>query len=90
MVINCSNLGQTDNPELQLDLSKLPTTATVCDIVYRPLITPLLAEAQKRGNAIVEGLGMLLHQGRLGFGYWFGRDPEVSVELYKYMGELAK
>ncbi len=90
MVVNCSNLGQTDNPELQLDLGKLAPTATVCDIVYRPLITPLLAEAQKRGNPIVEGLGMLLHQGRLGFGYWFGRDPEVSVELYKYMGELAK
>jgi len=89
LVVNCSVLGMTGQPELDLDLGLLPLRATVCDIVYRPLETPLLKAARARGNRAVEGLGMLLHQGRLGFEYWFGRDPEVTPELYDYMKELS-
>lgn len=89
LVVNCSTLGMDAQPELELSLDKLSPTATVCDIVYRPLVTPLLKRAKARGNPVVEGLGMLLHQGRLGFEHWFGRDPEVTTELYAYMGKLA-
>jgi shikimate dehydrogenase len=89
LVVNCTSLGMEGQPALDLDLSALPPAATVCDIVYRPLVTPLLKGASARGNPVVEGLGMLLHQGRLGFGHWFGRDPEVTPELYDYMGKLA-
>ena len=51
------------------------------DIVYVPLKTPLLAAAQSRGNRCVDGLDMLLHQGRLGFKAWFGADVAVSADL---------
>ena len=51
------------------------------DVVYVPLQTPLLAAAAARGNVTVDGLGMLLHQGRPGFAAWFGRDPEVTQQL---------
>ncbi|MBI1214741.1 MAG: shikimate dehydrogenase [Alphaproteobacteria bacterium] len=89
LVVNCSTLGMADNPALDIELDKLPPEATVCDIVYRPLVTNLLKRAKARGNPVVEGLGMLLHQGRLGFEHWYGRDPEVTAELYAYMGKLA-
>ena len=89
LLVNCSSLGMTDQPPLDLDLSRLPPEAAVCDIVYRPRLTPLLQEAQKRGHKTVEGLPMLLHQGRLGFEYWFGKDPEVTQELYRHMAEAA-
>jgi shikimate dehydrogenase len=89
MLINCTSLGMAGEPPLDIDLAKLPKEATVCDLVYRPLVTPLLKSAHARGNLVVEGLGMLLHQGRLGFEHWFGRDPEVTKELYEYMGKLA-
>jgi shikimate dehydrogenase len=82
LVVNCTSLGMAGQGELDLDLSHLPETAGVCDIVYRPLITPLLKAAKLRGNRMVEGLPMLLHQGRLGFDFWFGRDPAVTPELY--------
>ena len=49
--------------------------ALVTDVVYTPLITPLLAVARARGNPVVDGLGMLLHQARPGFRAWFGADP---------------
>jgi shikimate dehydrogenase len=89
LLVNCTSLGMVDQPALDLDLKLLPKEATVADLVYRPLVTPLLKSAHKRGNPVVEGLGMLLHQGRLGFEYWFGRDPEVTKDLYEFMGKLA-
>jgi shikimate dehydrogenase len=46
-------------------------------------------QAQAQGNPVLEGLGMLLHQGRLGFQHWFGIDPEVTPELYQTMTEAA-
>jgi shikimate dehydrogenase len=89
LLVNCTSLGMVDQPALDLDLRQLPTAAMVADLVYRPLVTPLLKSAHKRGNPVVEGLGMLLHQGRLGFEHWFGRDPEVTKDLYEFMGKLA-
>jgi shikimate dehydrogenase len=53
----------------------------VTDIVYAPLETPLLRAANARGNPVVDGLGMLLHQARPGFEAWFGVAPEVDAEL---------
>lgn len=53
----------------------------VNDIVYAPLETGLLAAARARGNPVIDGLGMLLHQARAGFHAWFGVDPVVDEEL---------
>lgn len=89
LVVNCTTLGMAGQPPLELDLLRLPPGAGVADIVYRPLITPLLVAAKKRGNPVAEGLPMLLHQGRLGFEHWFGRDPEVTKDLYKEIAAAA-
>ena len=59
----------------------LPWSAVVADIVYVPLKTALLRNAETRNNCIVDGLGMLLHQARPGFLAWFGREPEVTPAL---------
>ena len=80
LLVNTTSLGMTGKPPLEIDLKKLPTSAVVDDIVYIPLETDLLARARARGNACVDGLGMLLHQGRMGFKAWFGADPQVSDE----------
>lgn len=83
LLVNNTSLGMTGKPPLEIDLKKLPTGAVVDDIVYIPLETDLLARARTRGNACVDGLGMLLHQGRMGFKAWFGADPQVSDEQRK-------
>jgi shikimate dehydrogenase len=64
-----------------LDLGLLPQTALVTDIVYTPLVTPLLADARARNLRSVDGLGMLLHQAVPGFEAWFGVRPHVTPEL---------
>ena len=81
LLVNTTTLGMTGKPSLDLDLEPLPANAVVNDIIYAPLMTPLLEAAKKRSNPIVDGVGMLLHQARPGFQQWFGTDPEVTDDL---------
>jgi shikimate dehydrogenase len=81
ILINTTSLGMAGEPALKLELSQLPPTAVVVDIVYVPLETALLVNARQRGHRIVDGLGMLLHQGRPGFEAWFGSPVQVTREL---------
>ena len=81
LLVNTTNLGMIGAPKLSMPLTKLPRSAIVTDIVYTPLMTPLLVSARERGNRIVDGLGMLLHQAQPGFTAWFGREPKVTEAL---------
>ena len=81
LLVNTTSLGMAGEPPLELDLSALPRTAPVADLVYVPLETGLLGRARRRGHKVVDGLGMLLHQGRPGFAAWFGAEVRVSREL---------
>lgn len=81
LLVNCTSLGMAGQPPLELTLRPLSASAVVADLVYTPLETTLLADARRRGNATVEGLGMLLHQAVPGFSHWGGRVPEVDDAL---------
>jgi len=81
MVVNTTSCGMVGQGALDLELDKLPKTALAADIIYIPLETPFLAAARKRGNRTVNGLGMLLNQGRPAWRTWFGIEPEVTPEL---------
>jgi len=85
LLVNTTSLGMTGQPPLDLALDTLPKAALVNDIVYAPLETPLLAAARRRGNPVVDGLGMLLHQARPAFAAWFGVMPEVTPALRQAM-----
>ncbi len=81
LLVNTTSLGMTGQPELAIDLAALPAQAVVADLVYVPLVTPLLAAATARGLKTTDGLGMLLHQAVRGFELWFGQRPQVTPEL---------
>ncbi|MFG1462742.1 shikimate dehydrogenase [Xanthobacter sp. DSM 24535] len=81
LLVNTTSLGMKGHPPLELDFSPLKTEAVVTDAVYVPLETPLLKAARARGHRIVDGLGMLLHQGVPGFERWFGVRPQVDAPL---------
>ena len=85
LLVNTTTLGMTGQSNLELDLSALPKAALVNDIVYVPLETDLLARARARGNKVVDGLGMLLHQAVPGFEAWFGQRPAVTGELRSFV-----
>lgn len=82
-LVNTTSLGMTGKDSLVMDLSALSENAVVSDIVYAPLKTDLLKQAEEKGHQIVTGIGMLLHQARPAFQKWFGVLPDVSEELEK-------
>jgi shikimate dehydrogenase len=85
VLVNTTSLGMTGQPPLDIDLAALPKDAVVNDIVYVPMETGLLAAARARGNQVVDGLGMLLHQARPGFEAWFGVRTEVTPDLREFV-----
>jgi shikimate dehydrogenase len=82
LLVNTTALGMAGKPPLSLDLSPLPDSAIVDDIVYVPLKTELLTAAEERGLKAVDGVGMLIHQAVYGFERWFGVRPEVTDDLH--------
>ena len=79
-VVNTTSLGMVGKGEFKISLDRISPDTLVTDIVYTPLMTPFLLEAQAKGCTVVDGLGMLLHQGAPGFERWFGIKPEVDDE----------
>lgn len=73
-----SNPGAREFAE-SLPMESLPADAAVLDMVYEPLKTAVLERAEARGLQIVDGLGMLLHQGAIAFEMWTGFEPPLDV-----------
>ena len=81
LIVNTTSLGMQGQPPLAVNLSGVKSVTVVTDIVYTPLRTQLLEEAEKHGCQTVDGLGMLLHQAVPGFERWFSYTPTVDDEL---------
>ncbi|MEL7430775.1 MAG: shikimate dehydrogenase, partial [Pseudomonadota bacterium] len=88
VLVNTTSIGMKgENSGSLPSLDAMPDHGLVTDIVYTPLITPLLANARDRGLETVDGLGMLFHQAVPGFEKWFGKRPKVTQALRKHILE---
>jgi shikimate dehydrogenase len=81
LFVNTTSLGMDDSDAIAIDFTAMRPGALVTDIVYVPLITPILTQAREQDMRIADGLGMLLHQAVPGFETWFGKRPDVTPEL---------
>ncbi|MGI9357286.1 MAG: shikimate dehydrogenase [Rhizobiaceae bacterium] len=80
LIVNTTSVGMGDG-QLPIDPTRFADDTVINDIVYTPLMTPLLTTAKEAGMPIADGLGMLLHQAVPGFERWFDIRPEVTDEL---------
>lgn len=78
LVVNTTSLGMLGKPEMRVPLDGFRPGMVVTDLVYNPLRTAFLKEAEARGSTIVDGLGMLIYQAVPAFERWFGVRPEVD------------
>jgi shikimate dehydrogenase len=81
LLVNATSIGLYPDVDAMppVDLSAARPEMLVCDAVFNPPETRLLAAARARGLAVLDGLSMLVYQGAIGFQLWTGQDPPVAV-----------
>lgn len=81
IVVNATSIGLypkvSDKPEIDYDT--ITAQMTVCDVIPNPPRTPFLHEAEARGAKTLDGLGMLVYQGAIGFKIWTGQEAPVNA-----------
>jgi shikimate dehydrogenase len=87
LVVNATPVGGSGE---RLPVPPLGPEVLVVDLLYRPSLTPLLAEARAAGAAAFGGLGLLLHQAALSFELWTGQPPPLDVMSAAALAELAE
>lgn len=80
-VINATSAGLANGGRLDIDLAATPEAAVIMDMVYKPLMTPFLADARSLGRQTVDGLEMLIGQAAPSFEAFFGRPPPHGVDV---------
>ena len=80
ILINATSIGLGDTKaRVPIDYSALTDRQVVADVVFNPPETVFLREAGRRGCTTLDGLGMLVNQGIIGFKIWTGVDPDPVV-----------
>jgi shikimate dehydrogenase len=81
VLVNATSIGLYPNVQdyPNLDYDTIHPAMTVCDVIPNPPHTPFLNQARQRGAKTLDGLGMLVNQGAIGFKIWTGQDAPVEV-----------
>ena len=80
VVINATSIGLgAPDDRLAIEPASFRPSQIVADVVFNPVRTAFLREAEAAGCQVVDGLGMLVNQGVISFRIWTGRDPDRSV-----------
>jgi shikimate dehydrogenase len=81
LLINATSIGLFPDLDARVpvEVGSLRPGLTVCDVIPNPPRTRLLRDAESRGCATLDGLGMLVNQGVIGVKLWTGRDPDSAV-----------
>lgn len=84
IVVNATPIGMKgfmadQMPLEKTDLDKLNPETLIYDIVYNPVKTVLIQEAQKRGLQAVGGLDMLIYQAERAIEIWTGKSPDTKL-----------
>ncbi len=90
LLVNTTSLGMGGGALPPLPWDAIRPEHVVYDIIYRPLKTPLLERADALGCRVVNGIGMLIHQGNLSFKLWTGYEFPLDLVRSVLLGHLEK
>ena len=93
LIVNCTSLGMHHGPDeaaSPVTASQIPPSALVYDLVYNPMLTPLLRGAHSVGASTLGGISMLVYQGAASFELWLERPAPVSVMMDAAMGAMRE
>ncbi|MFB6254723.1 MAG: shikimate dehydrogenase [Halobacteriaceae archaeon] len=91
ILINATSVGMEENKS-PVPPEALHSELTVMDIVYRPLKTKLIEDANASGAKTIDGAWMLLYQGAKSFEIWTEYEAPIDVmnaALRNYIEETS-
>ena len=90
LIVNTTSLGMIGYPKLKISLNNVKKDTIIYDIVYNPLNTGLIKEANKYNLLAIKGLDMFIGQAIESFKLWFKETPvtntNILVKLKKMIG----
>lgn len=89
IVVNCTSIGMyPDTDEVPIDISIFSNKTVVCDIIYKPIKTKFLKNAEKKNMKIIGGMDMLINQAILSQKIWFSVDKNIAINIDEIKGFL--
>ncbi|MEW4455162.1 shikimate dehydrogenase [Bremerella sp. JC817] len=80
IVINATSIGLCDSSEMvPVEVESFRDSMIVADVIFNPPKTRFLLAAEEAGCQTIDGLGMLVNQGVIGFKIWTDVDPDPTV-----------
>ncbi|RCW49392.1 shikimate dehydrogenase [Paenibacillus prosopidis] len=80
IIINTTSVGMFPNTDdTPVDAAWLKPGAVASDLIYNPIKTKFLQEAERHGCRTHGGLGMFIYQGAYAFEYWTGQPAPVAA-----------
>ncbi len=91
MVVNATSIGLYPdiNARVDINYNTLTGNMVVCDVIPNPPSTRFIQEAKKRGAVALDGLGMLVYQGAIGFKLWTGLEAPLDAMKQALMDEFG-
>jgi shikimate dehydrogenase len=88
ILINSTSIGLYPDVDAwpDIDYNTIHDGMLVCDVIPNPPNTPFLQLANGKGAQTLDGLGMLVYQGAIGFTMWTGEEAPVAV-MYKALSD---
>ena len=90
LIINATPLGMGGERSVPIDVARIGPGQVVNDLIYHPLVTPLLRAATAQGARVIGGLGMLIHQAARQFQLWTGEAAPIAAMQAAVEAELTR
>ena len=80
VLVNATSIGlNDDSARVPVNLDDAPKTMIVADVIASPPVTHLVRKSQQKGFKTLDGVGMIVNQGAIGFKLWTGVDADIQV-----------
>ena len=85
MIINATTVGLNKGDKFGINFSQAGQNKLFYDVIYAPFQTEFSKAGNAQGNSIENGLNMFLFQGQQAFNIWHKVQPEINLELVKFL-----
>jgi len=87
LIINATSLGLNKNDVIKIDYEAFGHGRLFYDVIYNPVKTNFLKNAEKTGNITENGKMMFIYQAQLAFNIWTKIMPEIDGEVIKFLND---